>query len=56
MKVLDVGAGGGYSTELLARAVAPGGVDLFCQVSSVLNYRYLSAAKGPIWRPIYSMS
>jgi len=25
MKVLDVGAGGGYSTELLARAVAPGG-------------------------------
>jgi len=26
MKVLDVGAGGGYSTELLARAVAPGGI------------------------------
>jgi len=26
MKVLDMGAGGGYSTELLARAVAPGGV------------------------------
>jgi predicted methyltransferase len=25
MKVLDVGAGGGYSTELMARAVAPGG-------------------------------
>lgn len=25
MKVLDVGAGGGYSTELLARAVGPGG-------------------------------
>jgi predicted methyltransferase len=25
MKVLDLGAGGGYSTELLARAVAPGG-------------------------------
>ena len=24
MKVLDMGAGGGYSTELLARAVAPG--------------------------------
>jgi predicted methyltransferase len=24
--VLDMGAGGGYSTELLARAVAPGGV------------------------------
>ena len=26
MKVLDMGAGGGYSTELVARAVAPGGV------------------------------
>lgn len=26
MKVLDVGAGGGYSTELMARAVAPGTV------------------------------
>ncbi|HZK91298.1 MAG TPA: methyltransferase domain-containing protein [Stellaceae bacterium] len=25
MKVLDIGAGAGYSTELLARAVAPGG-------------------------------
>jgi len=25
MKVLDLGAGGGYSTELLARGVAPGG-------------------------------
>jgi predicted methyltransferase len=28
MKVLDMGAGGGYSTELIARAVAPGGVVL----------------------------
>ena len=26
MKVLDMGAGGGYSSELLARAVAPGGM------------------------------
>jgi predicted methyltransferase len=26
MKVLDMGAGGGHSTELIARAVAPGGV------------------------------
>src|SRR6201996_9244564 len=25
MKVLDMGAGGGYSTELMARAVAPNG-------------------------------
>jgi hypothetical protein len=26
MKVLDMGAGGGYSTELMARAVGPAGV------------------------------
>jgi predicted methyltransferase len=26
MRVLDMGAGGGYSTELLARAVSPGGL------------------------------
>jgi predicted methyltransferase len=26
MKVLDMGAGGGYSTELIARAVAPSGI------------------------------
>src|SRR5271165_2406826 len=26
MKVLDLGAGGGYSTELMARAVGPNGV------------------------------
>src|SRR5436190_9465685 len=26
MKVLDMGAGGGYSTELIARVVAPGGM------------------------------
>jgi predicted methyltransferase len=26
MKVLDIGAGGGYSTELMARAVAPDGI------------------------------
>ena len=25
MTVLDMGAGGGYSTELMARAVGPGG-------------------------------
>src|SRR3954466_15017024 len=26
MKVLDMGAGGGYSTELMARAVGPSGI------------------------------
>ncbi len=50
MKVLDMGAGGGYSTELLARAVAPGGTvysqtppDLF----SGARKAYAARAQGP---------
>jgi len=35
MRVADLAAGGGYTTELLARAVAPGGV-VFSQNSAVL--------------------
>jgi predicted methyltransferase len=38
MKVLDMGAGGGYSTELLARAVAPAGV-VYGQNSADLGER-----------------
>ncbi len=38
MKVLDVGAGGGYSTELMARAVAPTGV-VYGQNSADLSER-----------------
>jgi predicted methyltransferase len=50
MKVLDMGAGGGYSSELLARAVAPGGVvysqtppDLFPGAIKA----YAARAQGP---------
>jgi len=38
MKVLDMGAGGGYSTELLARAVGPGGT-VYAQDSAALPDR-----------------
>ena len=34
MKVLDMGAGAGYSTELLARAVGGGGAGVFAQESA----------------------
>jgi len=51
MKVLDMGAGGGYSTEMLARAVAPGGVvysqapaDLFPNARKAYAVRALTAA------------
>jgi predicted methyltransferase len=38
MKVLDMGAGAGYSTELLARAVGPGGT-VYAQESSFVMER-----------------
>jgi predicted methyltransferase len=38
MKVLDMGAGGGYSTELLARAVGPGG-GVYAQESAAVMER-----------------
>ena len=38
MKVLDMGAGGGYSSELLARAVAPSGV-VYAQNAADLGER-----------------
>ena len=51
MKVLDMGAGGGYSTELLARAVAPGGTvyaqnppDLFPRARETYEKRAQGAA------------
>ncbi|MEJ0093498.1 MAG: methyltransferase domain-containing protein [Methylocella sp.] len=40
MKVLDVGAGAGYSTELLARAVGDGGV-VYAQDSTQVIERYV---------------
>jgi predicted methyltransferase len=50
MKVLDVGAGGGYSTELMARAVAPGTVygqnpaDIFPRAKSNFEARMKTPA------------
>jgi predicted methyltransferase len=38
MKVLDMGAGSGYSTELMARAVGPGGV-VYAQESAAVMER-----------------
>src|SRR5271167_1498089 len=38
MKVLDMGAGAGYSTELLARAVGPGGA-VYAQESAFVMER-----------------
>ena len=38
MRVADLGAGGGYTTELLARAVAPGGVVYGQNSSAVLAF------------------
>src|SRR3954454_25171303 len=40
MKVLDMEAGAGYSTELLARAAAPGGV-VYAQVSAAVIERFV---------------
>ena len=44
MKVLDMGAGGGYSTELMARAVAPNGI-VYAQNPPDLSERAKSASK-----------
>ena len=39
MKVLDMGAGAGYSTELLARAVGAGGAGVYAQESAAVMER-----------------
>jgi predicted methyltransferase len=39
MKVLDMGAGAGYSTELLARAVGGGGAGVYAQESALVMER-----------------
>jgi predicted methyltransferase len=55
MKVLDMGAGGGYSTELLARAVGPGGT-VYAQESSAgsprARERFDERAKAPAMRNV----
>lgn len=42
MRVAELGAGGGYTTELLARAVAPGGV-VYAQDSPFILARFAEA-------------
>jgi predicted methyltransferase len=50
MKVLDMGAGGGYSTELMARAVAPNGV-VYGQNAADLFERAKAAFEARIKTP-----
>jgi predicted methyltransferase len=50
MKVLDMGAGGGYSTELLARAVAPGGT-VYAQFPADMFQNARKAYEARMQRP-----
>lgn len=58
MKVLDMGAGGGYSTELMARAVAPNGV-VYGQNAADLGERqktsFEARTKSPAGKNIVSV-
>ena len=58
MKVLDMGAGGGYSTELMARAVAPTGV-VYAQNAPDLGERaktrFEARVKTPAGKNIVSL-
>ena len=56
MKVLDLGAGGGYSTELLARAVGPQGA-VYAQYSKLTtqgqaNARFIERMKSPAMKNV----
>jgi predicted methyltransferase len=50
MKVLDMGAGGGYSTELLARAVGPGGT-VYAQDAQAVSPRAKEAFEERAKKP-----
>jgi predicted methyltransferase len=59
MKVLDMGAGGGYSTELMARAVAPGGVvygQNAADVSPRAKERFEARVKTPAMKDAVALS
>jgi predicted methyltransferase len=59
MKVLDMGAGGGYSTELMARAVAPGGVvygQNAADVSARAKERFEARVKTPAMKDAVALS
>lgn len=51
MRVLDMGAGGGYSTELLARAVGPGG-SVFAQDAPDAGERIKQAMAARMQKPV----
>jgi predicted methyltransferase len=51
MKVLDMGAGGGYSTELLARAAGPGGT-VYAQDSAALPDRVRERFDERVKKPV----
>jgi len=59
MKVLDMGAGGGYSTELMARAVAPNGV-VYAQYPADGNERaktnFEARTKNPAMKNVVLLS
>ena len=59
MKVLDMGAGGGYSTELMARAVAPSGV-VYAQYPADGNERartnFAARMKNPAMKNVVLLS
>lgn len=56
MKVLDMGAGAGYSTELMARAVAPNGTvygqDSPANVEKIVKDRFDARAKTPAMKNV----
>jgi predicted methyltransferase len=59
MKVLDMGAGGGYSTELMVRAVAPGGVvygQNAADVSPRAKERFEARMKSPAMKDAVALS
>ena len=58
MRVLDMGAGGGYSTELMARAVGPGGA-VYAQnaadVSARAKERFEARMKAPAMKSVVAL-
>jgi predicted methyltransferase len=54
-KVLDIGAAGGYSTELLARAVGPSGVVYAVDSAAVADRtkeKFEARTKNPVMKPV----
>src|SRR5260221_12790052 len=59
MKVLDMGAGGGYSTELMARAIAPSGVvygQNHADIGERAKTRFEARLKTPAGKNIVSVA